>query len=383
MKFPTSPRCQAGYTLVELMVVLLIFSVVTTLISLSFNRVVANSGQLVKSTETEIGGLIGLELMRIDIGFAGYGLPSTLPTGFNYNEATSSHTVNGDPDTNAVNFNDAPNQPPRPIITANNKGFNGSDYLVLKGSALGLTKTVRAWSYLNYSSTTIAPSSDLQQGDQVMVVNSGVKGGVSVRELVSNGSTFYTSFDHVQDKLPDTFRPRNREDRYLVYGLAQKGDAVSFPFNRADYYVGPPSDPARFSKSCAPGTGLLYRGMVSQNGSFSSFPVLECVADLQVVFLLDSKGSGEIDTQTDDITPLNAEEIREQLREVRVYILAQQGKKDPGYSFPDQKILVGETRYSSYGHTWNESDLLSAFGADWRHYRWKVYTIVVQPKNLD
>jgi hypothetical protein len=68
---------------------------------------------------------------------------------------------------------------------------------------------------------------------------------------------------------------------------------------------------------------------------------------------------------------------------VRVYILAQQGKKDPSYSFPDKEILVGEERYSSLGHTWKQDDLLAKFGADWIHYRWKLYTIVVQPKNLD
>jgi prepilin-type N-terminal cleavage/methylation domain-containing protein len=379
------PTNNSGYTLVELLVVMSIFAVVTTLISVSFNRIVSNSGQLLKSTETEIGGLIGLELLRIDLGFAGFGLPSQLGEGFTYTEAKS-HLVDNRSETDAQGFNDAPSSPPRPVIVKNNKGYNDSDYLVLKGSALGLTKTARAWSYLNYGGTGTPASSGLVAGDRVVVVNSVVRGAVQVRDLVRNGSSFVVNYDS-QEKLPGEFTPQNPEDRYLVYGLAPKAkdsdDKITFPFNRADYYVGPPSDPNSFSKICAPGTGLLYRGMVTQKGDFSSFPLLDCVADMQVVFLLDSKGTGDIDTTLDDLGTLSADAIRDQLKEVRVYILAQQGKKDPSYSFPDKEILVGEERYSSLGHTWKQDDLLAKFGADWIHYRWKLYTIVVQPKNLD
>jgi prepilin-type N-terminal cleavage/methylation domain-containing protein len=375
----------AGYTLVELLVVMMIFAVVTTLISVSFNKIVTSSGQLIKSTETEIGGLIGLELLRIDLGFAGFGLPSQLPDGFTYDEAKS-HLVNDNPDSDAQSFNDAPSSSPRPFVVRNNKGVNGSDYLVLKGSALGLTKTARAWSYLNYGGTGTPASSGLVAGDRVIVVNSVVRGGAQVRDLVRNGSSFVVNYDS-QEKLPAEFTPQNREDRYLVYGLAPKAtdseDKITFPFNRADYYVGPPSDPARFSKICAPKTGLLYRGMVTQKGDFTSFPILDCVADMQVVFLLDSKGTGDMDTKLEELGALSADEIREQLKEVRVYILAQQGKKDPSYSYPEKEILVGEERYRSYLSAWDSQKLAATFGPDWRHYRWKVYTIVVQPKNLD
>src|SRR6185369_5938832 len=117
--------------------------------------IAASSGQIMKSVETDIGGLIGLELLRIDLGFAGYGLPWSLG-GAVYKTECESRPINGvgiDP----ASFNDEDNWapwPPRAFVLGDNQGVNGSDYLVLKGSALGLTRGSRGWSYLNYSSTT-------------------------------------------------------------------------------------------------------------------------------------------------------------------------------------------------------------------------------------
>ena len=72
-----------------------------------------------------------------------------------------------------------------------------------------------------------------------------------------------------------------------------------------------------------------------------------------------------------------------QLREIRVYILAQDGRKDSGYvnsndtAYPNKTIMVGEFGMGS------NINMLTTIGADWNHYRWKVYTIVIQPKSLN
>jgi len=381
-----------GYTLIELMVVIAIFGVVMTVISVSFNRILAGSGQVIKSTETEIGGLIGLELMRVDLGFAGFGLPWSLG-GASYGGESQSHLVDNNPDTDAAKFNDgSADGPPRAFVTANNKGFNGSDYLVLKGTALGMSDTSRAWSYLNYSSAgpvvkkaksevELAPGN----GDQVIVVNSAQKAGVATRDLITNGSTFWVTFNNDSMAQLTAFRPRSAQDRYLVYGISPSTKpVVSYPFNRADYYIGSSDNP---SSICAPGTGVLYRGEVSQGGHFSPVPVLDCVADLQVIFLLDTNGDGQVDLHTDDIGNLSVADIRAQVKEVHVYILAQQGKKDTGFSYPNPEIVVGDPRFRSLGSVWNTTNtnrynLVTTLGRYWMHYHWQVYTIVAQPKNL-
>jgi len=379
-------RDDAGYTLVELIVVVTIFSIVMTLISVSFNRIAASSGRIAKSVETDIGGLIGLELMRIDLGLAGFGLPWSLG-GALYSGEAKTHLVDGNAETDAASFNDGSDRPPRAFVLKKDKGYHGSDYLVLKGSALGMNGTARGWSYLNYSSNgAVAKASKSEvelepgKGDRVIVLNSAVRGGAAARELVTNGSSFYLAFDE-KDELPSPFRPRGREDHYLVYGIApapvpgDDNDLVTFPFNRADYYIGPPTDPEKISSHCAPGTGVLYRGQVSQKGNFKAFPILDCVADLQVMFINGDGVATDIDFPGDA-----ARSIREEVKEVRVYLLVQEGKKDAGYSYPvaepNRALVVGD-------RVWKQAEVLDTFGPDWIHFHWKLYTIAVQPKNLD
>ena len=380
-----------GYTLVELVVVILIFSVVMTLISVSFNRIASNSVQIVRGAETDIGGMIGLELMRSDLELAGFGLAWSLG-GANYSEATSGVLVQGCPDgcpnADALRFIDVDAQtgqllPPRAVVVGNGVGLNGSDYLVLKGTALGMSATSRSWSYLNYSSVgaAIKPSkSEVEllpgKGDRVIVLKSGANSGVATRELVTDGggSNFTLEFD---TKISDPFRPQSLSDSYLVYGVApvDSGNAhaaLLFPFNRADYYL---SRPDHISATCAPGTGVLYKTTLNQNGSITRYPILDCVADLQVVLGLDTNGDGEVDAHLADLSGYSASDIRDQLQEVRVYILAQEGRKNPAYLFPvsdpNRAIVVGDaTLDNSLGQVWTQAALTGAFGAAWRNYHW-------------
>jgi len=384
----TVSRAIAGYTLVELVVVIFVFSIVMTLISTSFSKIVSNSGQVMKSVETDIGGLIGLELLRIDLEMAGYGLPWSLGS-VTYSESES-HQVGGIAATDAANFNDSPNNPPRAFVQLNDKGFNASDYLVLKATPLYMTNSSSyGWSYLNYSSPVVKPSKSevelvASHNDRVIVLDGGVENGVPSRKLVTVGGTggvFYAGLN----QLPDDFKPKSYLDRYFVYGIAppqapaDPNDKITFPFNRVDYYLGPS---ANLPANCAPGTGRLYRAVVSQKGNFKPYPVLDCVADLQVVFYLDTSNDGSLVPQhLDDYCSSvvaggdSAEATREHVKEVRVYVLVQQGRKDAGYVYPDTLIAVGD-------RTWGQPDLLGTFGPDWMHYRWKVFTIAVQPKNL-
>src|SRR5690349_18389967 len=142
-------RGKAGYTLVELLVVMAIFLVVLAVTSVSFQRIVSSSGQLLKGAESNIEGMIGLELLRMDLESAGVGLFWSVdaPAGWvGYHEA--------DPvkEPLAAMYNDAPSAPPRAVVAGDGVGYNGSDYLVVKGTPVARNRTARKWSYLSYSS---------------------------------------------------------------------------------------------------------------------------------------------------------------------------------------------------------------------------------------
>jgi hypothetical protein len=80
---------------------------------------------------------------------------------------------------------------------------------------------------------------------------------------------------------------------------------------------------------------------------------------------------------------MTAAEMRAQLMEVRVHILAQEGQRDDSYEYPFNDVSVGS---GGAGSTFN----FAAFGFassgnvinNFKHYRWKVHNIVVKPKNL-
>jgi hypothetical protein len=149
------------------------------------------------------------------------------------------------------------------------------------------------------------------------------------------------------------------------------------------------------SSTCAPNTGVLYKTSVLQNnGKLNYIPLVDCVADMQVVYGWDLRNGlvsgtdGLIDTYSNadgtaavgagaaDLPAAagNAATIRDSLKLVKIFILAQAGRKDATFSSP-ATFNMYDAGESSLGRTYT---LTSAM----QNYRWKVYKIVVTPKNL-
>ena len=102
---------------------------------------------------------------------------------------------------------------------------------------------------------------------------------------------------------------------------------------------------------------------------------MKCVADMQVVFSLDSNGDGGVDLHVaEGGCALTAKEIRNQLKEVRIYLAAHEGGKDRDFLYTSPTLEVGEF---GVGRT---LDLNALYGADYKNYRWKVYKLVVPRK---
>jgi hypothetical protein len=103
---------------------------------------------------------------------------------------------------------------------------------------------------------------------------------------------------------------------------------------------------------------------------------------MQVIFGLDNDNDGDFepgvstDNYSDDITALTAQQIRTQVQQVRVYILAHEGQRDPNYTYPSTTIDLGGD--VGLGRIFNLATAIPNF----QNYRWKLYTLAVKPKNL-
>ena len=234
----------------------------------------------------------------------------------------------------------------------------------MKSSFFGLNQFSKHWSYIDNSSnlniwsgSSITNYNNLQSSDRVIVMDVGsrtLKGGSMYFRITKDADSNDTDpTDYGLPSLPLSV--------YLIYGISDKN--LRAPFNRIDYRLYSGGDT---KSDCANGTYTLARAIMQQsNGIVKSYPLLHCVADFQVVFILDNG------TETHDITGLNAKNIRDQLKQVGVYVLIQNGAKDKNYNYPKNSILVGKRYF----------DLTQIM--DYKHYRWKVLKLLATPKNLE
>jgi prepilin-type N-terminal cleavage/methylation domain-containing protein len=367
-----------GFTLVELIITMSIFVIGIMLVSNLFINQLNLSRQQSAIVETNVEGIIGLEILRRDIENAGYGLPWVIPTGITY---TASETFNATPcgtgtTANPQTFNDNPPNAPRAIVSGNNTCFNNSDYLVIKAINVATNNTSKKWALLKNTGVLRSDISGdaFKNSDRVIVLDPGTS-ETTMRTLVVSGSTFFKQYNAVTN-----FAPQDSTTTRIIYGIRDGADP-KVPFNRAGYYINASHVPLR----CASGTGVLYKatmnhGSISGTNQFTELPLLDCVADMQVIFGIDNDGDGDFepgvvdsrDGYTDDISTQDAKWIRERVKEVRVYILAQEGQMDRNYSYPHNEITVGEFGLGR----------IVSIRPDWKHYRWKVYTLIVKPNNL-
>jgi hypothetical protein len=394
-----------------------------------FTTLLTDFKQQGKIEETQIEGLIGLELLRHDIEHAGFGLPWNLD-GADYEEASISpvegktpyndRLLSDGPPNNPVRGDDVAgaSNPPGGIRSADDdddemNGFNDSDMLVIKSMNVARNGASQRWTRLGEVDLVDHPEGekrnglsgdDFENSDRVIVISVGITDETRRTLMKSNDdNSIYTAYN-----ATEPFAPFD-EEVFLIYGVKPFDDGIEpqMPFNRADYYI---RKPTNMPSKCAihdniqMGTGTLYKGQLSHNNGLISFelPLLDCVADMQIVYRINT-GAGAADTYVNAfyVNTLSAAQIRAQVREVRVYILAQEGQREVGYTFSntgtqncpdcapalcDTCILVGEDDLDPVGCDGNSycgSEFnLAARIDDWDEYRWKVYTMVVTPINL-
>jgi len=396
-------RKASGFTLVELVVVMAVFGIIIAITGSSFNAILTQTSKLMRTEESNIEGVIGLEVLRHDVMQAGFGL-YTEQMGINYNEAATAP---------ATSYNDAPGNVPRPIVVGNNVAavantgdlgaqniLAGTDYLVVKATTVGRNRTAQKWTYLKYTSNDVYPytwrsaAENFATNDKVMLLRRQMSGS-SQTIFAEPGTTgdFYVPFSA---SAFSNFTSASKS-LYTVYGVDNTA-TLRMPFNRSDYFVARPQSAAQFPAVCATSTGILYKTTVNQaDGNLNYVPLLDCVADMQVVLGWAIADGQKIDTYSSadgsavsgvgtvaqiqaalgngsNNSATNSPSIRNNLKMVKIYVLAQQGRRDPGY-VSKTPILVGDSGETALTRSYDLT-------ADMLNYRWKVYKIVARPKNL-
>jgi prepilin-type N-terminal cleavage/methylation domain-containing protein len=419
-----------GFSLVELMITMVVFVFVIAAGSQIFTGLLTQFKQQSKIGETDIEGAVGLDLLRYDLAQVGYGLPWNLSTAAcggscdpcawncmpNYTEAAADATSTiADP----ASFNDAGSGAPRAIISGcsgfNNScgASNGQSYLVIKSAVAATNDAAGKWTNLksgdvkttwNPTTQNVNVKNDGTTNNNVRVIVLALGQSAANREtLVTDGSNWNTTYSNTLG-----FAPTDTAETRVIYGIDPNNTALRMPFNRTDYFISRPSDiPAR----CAPNTGVLYKTTVNQSdGRLLRLPLLDCVAYMHVDYMLDTNVDGTVETISDDIMtgiqPDAADcpdgnaacKIRNELKEVRVYIIAQEGQRDATYDFSNGGTRTNFTipsegvgsitrgpvyfPYASgnYGTPGSLSTLIG--NPEYKYYRWKLYTLIVQPNNL-
>ena len=384
-------RREKGFTLIELMITMVIFVIVIAAASRIFTGLLTQFKQQSKIAETNIEGIVGLDMMRSDVERSGYGIPWVIPATVTYNEVPAASS--GDAYNECAG---ACSTAPRAVIAGSGAGWNGSDELVIRATNIARSTAARAW--------TILPDTNVKQvdlsgetfadTDRVIVVDPG-NSAANARTLVVNSADntdWQTTYDET-DTATAKFVPPDATKTYVIYGVApdDSGAALRMPFNRADYYIS--TTDSNLPSRCAPNTGVLMKSVLNQSdpitpanaGKRGDFlPLLDCVADMQVVFRFDENADGNPEQTTDDIASLGYtdQQVRDRMMDIRVYILAHEGQRDPNFNYTTNPVTVGEF---GAGRDFNFADP-NGDGTNvitnWQNYRWKIYTIVVRPKNL-
>ena len=345
-------RGDSGFSLLELMIALVIVASVLAAASTFFIGTVRQYKVQTKITESNVEGVIGLELLRQDVESLGFGLP--------WNNL-SAYTERSGVHASIVALNESP-KAPRAVVGIDCAAFtvNNSDYLVIRSARVGMDNAAGKWTTLssaNIKRNWGSQDDDMDNGDYVVVLSPGTTD--STRQSLVGTSTFAVTGGLVPT---ETFQTN------LVYGIG--GAPLVRPFNRADYFI---ADNAAFAtpRHCASNTGVLVKAVVAHDaaGTATLFPLLDCVADLQLVYGVDTDANGVLEWQS--FPPATAADLRTQFRELHVHILAQVGQRDDSYTYPATTISVGS------GGIVNNFDV-----SGFRNYRWKVYNIVVRPTTL-
>lgn len=379
---------RSGVTLVELLIVMAIFSVVTMGLVEGY-KVLSRSGvREFRKSESSIENNIASTLLERDVMMAGYGLAD------DYSQTN-------------IGVGNLPRSVSSCGAAGDNCGVNGSDTLTLMATAIAMnSRAAQGWSYVSDIATGYTPTfqswgdarEDININDVFLMMEPNSKMLVAV--YGSTGDWLYTfkgthpasDIKSVQNNKTYTFG--TLEAGTILYGIATSATAaqVTQPAWAVKYYLNTSSVG---TANCAPGTLSLLRAesSSSMNPSSGAQPVLNCVLDFQVALGLDTDDDGALDSwDNGGVTAATyagvdgPKLLNRRLKQIRLYVLVQDGNLDSSYTYNNPDPL-----YASKKDTIRVGDLSlpgGAVGRDkqlttaQRAYHWKLLTFAVTPRNI-
>ncbi len=359
---------EAGFTLVELMISLTVFAIIMGVATATFLSQMEHNTREYSIAEAEIETNIALNnLLKTDISLAGYGLAN------NYPDYDADGTADWTPSA----------------ITAIDNPGAGGDSLLLTGTALGVnSRATRSWSYYDTDQfvTWTDPRENISPQDLMILLEPNSK---TLLDVGPGKWLFRFDGNNLSPVAlfgGDAFG--GVPDGTLAYGInradIKDDDDVSvaadlLPFYVVRYYLGGDSPGV-----CAPGTQSLLRAEAIKaadadeaNEPNGGDPLLSCVLNLQIGFGLDSNDDGTLDLWDNgggNLAGYSFEDQRKRVKQVRVYLLAQNGRRDADYQYPDASVWVGDGSLP-IGERIDLTD-------EQRRYRWRVLSVNVWPKNI-
>jgi prepilin-type N-terminal cleavage/methylation domain-containing protein len=365
-------RDNKGFSLLEILIALAIMGIVMAMSGQLLQYMVTGQKKQAVVVTGQFEAALGVEMLRNDVSNAGFGLADEFKSSPSpYSEAST------DP---ALQFNNTPNVPKalQHANTVSTAGYiQNSDYLVIRSPGVGMASAAGKWT--NITTTRVHYWNDINldmtTNDYMIIVKPRVISGGNATLIVAGG-VYAIKYTGPAADLPTDYQPNTADgERFLAFGMGTT--APTMPFVRADYYV---ATSATANPSCAPGTGTLYKNVIGDTSS--PYALMDCVANMQVVFRLDTNLDGIPDLTVNDISGLDAYTIKVQVKEVQIYILAHEGMKDTSFKseLASPSITVGPS--VSLGTTVDLSTLDTTSTTAWKNYRWKVTKLVVKPKSF-
>ncbi len=338
-----------GLSIVELVITMFIVLLVLSGAYFTYTNLLKGFKQETISVETEIEKLVGTELLRLDLEHAGYGMGEDEPF----------FPIEWYEDASLGSY----------------ERYMESKKLIIRATLNNTNKKTYGWILFKCSSSSIPLKDSIVVDSRLDKTNNSIV-LLDDRKKIASTSTDLKLTDECPNEGVFLGFPIDRD----YVNKVGKFDC-RFQICHAVNYTFSTSNPLG---DCNPNTKNLLR---------EGKPILDCVADMKIQYWLDTNQDGKIDkvgsspieldndhlneTKNNDFVDLDGDgkitspEIRKQLKLISVYLLMQDGKKDPEFVFD-----------APSGYVETQDNVKLRLPPDFQHYRWKVIKITVKPINF-